>query len=301
MGSATQSMDATRPLHEWVIGRLKDYWSLVKSLQTGLLLITAIAGYISGCCLALHTGSLLGLIGSMSLSISGSTVLNMAFDRDIDRCMRRTARRPLPEGRLTAREAWSLGGLLIAVGLIWAILLDWKYAGIVALGVWLDVVVYTLWLKRRTPFSIIIGGLSGGMPVLAGRVLATGAVDWVGILLAAGILCWIPTHIMTFSIKYRDDYALARIPTFVSAFGETVTRAIIVISTLLAVALFFIVARLMALPDAFLTLTSLLGGLLLFLIGLSLIWRSQVLNFIVYKSASIYMLLTMTLIILGGF
>lgn len=300
MGSAIQPIATLHPLRGQAFGRLKDYWTLVKSLQTGLLLITAVAGYISGCCLAMHSGSLLGLIGSMALAVSGSTVLNMAFDRDIDSCMARTARRPLPAGRVTAREAWSLGVLLTASGLLWAAALDWQYAGVVALGVVLDVVVYTIWLKRRTPFSILIGGLSGGMPVLAGRVLATGTIDLVGLLLAAGILCWIPTHIMTFSIKYREDYASACVPTFVSVFGETFTRTTIAFSTLLAVALFFAAGWLIALPSALITLSSLLGVALLTLVGLSFVFRNAFFSFVIYKSASMYMLLTMILIIAGG-
>lgn len=300
MGSAIQSIETPRPVRELVIRRIKDYWTLVKSLQTGLLLATAIAGYISGCCLAMHPGSLLGLMGSMALAVSGSTVLNMAFDRDIDLCMARTARRPLPAGRVTAREAWVLGLLLTCLGLLWAVQMDWKYAGVVALGVVLDVAVYTVWLKRRTQFSIFIGGLSGGMPVLAGRVLATGTVDLVGILLAAGILCWIPTHIMSFSIKYREDYASARIPTFVSAFGEKVTRTIIALSTLMAVALFLLATWLLALPSALITISGLLGAALLALAGLSLVYQNDVLNFAIYKGASIYMLLIMILIISGG-
>lgn len=300
MGSAVRPIETPHALWEQAFIRLKDYWTLAKSLQTGLLLVTAIAGYISGCCLAMHSGSLLGLIGSMALAVSGSTVLNMAFDRDIDSCMARTARRPLPAGRVSAREAWSLGVFLTVCGLLWAAVLDWQYAGVVALGVGLDVAVYTVWLKRRTPFSILIGGLSGGMPVLAGRVLATGTVDLIGLLLAAGILCWIPTHIMTFSIKYREDYASARVPTFVSAFGETVTRSTIAFSTLLAVVLFFAAGWLIALPSELISISSLLGVVLLALVGLSYVFRNAFFSFVIYKSASVYMLLTMILIIAGG-
>jgi hypothetical protein len=91
----------------------------------------------------------------------------------------------------------------------------------------LDVLVYTIWLKRRTPYSILFGGISGGMPILAGRVLATGQLDAIGVLLAAAILLWIPTHIMTFHIKYQQDYASAGVPTFPSVHGISVTRTLI--------------------------------------------------------------------------
>ena len=84
--------------------------------------------------------------------------------------------------------------------------------------------MYTVWLKRRTPYSIIIGGLAGGMPVLAGRVLATGQIDLVGVMLALGVLLWIPTHIMTFAMRHFDDYQAAHVPTFPAPYGFHATR-----------------------------------------------------------------------------
>jgi heme O synthase-like polyprenyltransferase len=103
-------------------------------------------------------------------------------------------------------------------------------------GLFFDVVVYTIWLKRRTPWSIIWGGVSGGMPALAGRALGTGQIEWVGVALALAVLFWIPTHIMTFSLRYREDYAaggrthLSRRRTAC----ERATRLIIAISSVLA-------------------------------------------------------------------
>src|SRR5690606_1664799 len=91
-----------------------------------------------------------------------------------------------------------------------------------------------LWLKRITCWSIVWGGISGAMPILAGRVLATGHIDLIGILLAASILFWIPTHTLTFSIKYREDYSAAGVPTFPSTYGDAVAHAVIAISTILA-------------------------------------------------------------------
>ena len=284
-----------------VLQRLGDYWALIKSLQTGLLLATAVAGYVSGCCLNTSAGSLAMLLGSLFLAVSGSTVLNMAFDRDIDAKMHRTACRPLPAGRLSAVEAWALGALLTASGLLWAAVVDSRYAAVVAGGVVLDVLVYTVWLKRRTPFAIILGGLSGGMPALAGRTLALGQVDLLGVLLALAILLWIPTHIMTFSIKYQGEYATAGVPTFPSQFGVRITRWIIAASTLLAVLVMGTFGWLLHLPDLTLAFLFSLGICLMILVVLSLIKPSRKLNFILYKGASIYMLFSMMLVIAGGF
>ena len=155
-------------------------WPLIKSLQTGLLLATGIAGYLSA-----HNPNgtwltLLGMMGSLFLAISGSTVLNMAYDRDIDAVMARTCWRPLPAGLVGVHEAAILGGLLSALGVGWGLAMTPLYGLVVFAGLFFDAVVYTAWLKRRTPYSILIGGLAGGMPVLAGRVLATGQIDIAG-------------------------------------------------------------------------------------------------------------------------
>ncbi len=212
------------------MGKIKNklilYWRLIKSLQTGLLLATGLAGYMSSRCPIFNLPEIIALTGSLFLSISGSTVLNMVWDSDIDALMHRTARRPLPAGQISRFEGGLLGVLLILAGLLWAMALDTRFGMVVAAGVFFDVIVYTIFLKRHTPYSILIGGLAGGMPALAGRVLAVGKVDGIGLLLALGVLLWIPTHILTFSIKYREDYARANLPTFPSVYGEEVTRKI---------------------------------------------------------------------------
>ena len=201
--------------------RTRRYWPLIKSLQTGLLLATGVAGYLSAVRPTGHWLTIFGLMGSLFLAISGSTVLNMAYDRDIDARMKRTCWRPLPTGQVSVREAVLLGLVLSALGVGWALAMAPVYGAIVFAGLFFDVVVYTIWLKRRTPYSIIIGGLAGGMPVLAGRALAVGQIDAVGVMLALGVLFWIPTHIMTFSMRHFDDYKTAGVPTFPRLTGST--------------------------------------------------------------------------------
>lgn len=213
--------------------KVKSYLPLIKSLQTGLLLVTGVTGYLSARC-PVHTPTeFIGLVGSLFLAISGSTILNMVYDRDIDAKMRRTSKRPLPSGKLGVQEALALGALCSVAGVLWAVLLDPLYGLVVFAGLFIDVVVYTIWLKRKTPWSIVWGGISGGMPILAGRVLSTGSIDAVGILFAVTILLWIPTHILTFNIRYADDYSRAQIPTFVK-YGIKPTRVIIAVSSIFA-------------------------------------------------------------------
>ena len=130
--------------------KFKLYWPLIKSLQTGLLLVTGITGYVSSRCPVMDVGTFLGLVGSLFLAVSGSTILNMVYDRDIDARMGRTAHRPLPSGRLNAREALWVGLLISFSGVGWALSMDYLYGLVVFAGLFIDVVVYTVWLKRRT-------------------------------------------------------------------------------------------------------------------------------------------------------
>ena len=289
----------------WILAeiprRLRAYWRLIKSLQTAVLLITGVAGYVSGCCLHLSGSSLVGVVGSLFLAISGSTVLNMVYDRDIDAIMPRTCRRPLPAGTVSYAEALTLGLVLAVGGVGWALAMAWLYGLIVLAGLLLDVVVYTIWLKRRTPYSILIGGLSGGMPALAGRTLAVGQVDLVGILLALAILFWIPIHIMTFSIKYASDYSRAQVPTFPSMYGVTATRRTIAFSSLLGSGLMLSVAWNVGVEP---TALWILGGMSLVLLGLVALLAirpSDKLNFGLFKYASLYMLTAMLILIVQAF
>ena len=157
-------------------------------------------------------------------------------------------------------------------------------------------VVYTIWLKRRTPYSIIFGGIAGGMPVLAGRTLAVGGIDAVGLLLALAVILWIPTHIMTFSIRYEQDYRAAGIPTFPSAYGVATTRTLIALSSLAVGAAMVVAAVLLGMSWGYLRLLGVLsGGLLALAVG-SLARPSERVYFGVFKYASVYMLGAMLLV-----
>jgi len=158
-------------------------------------------------------------------------------------------------------------------------------------------VIYTLWLKRRSPWSIVLGGIAGGMPILAGRVLATGYVDWIGLLLALSVLLWIPTHIMTLAMNHSDDYRLAGIPVFPNVFGFRSARFFIAGSN---------VAASLAVLSAFLLLHVSPGGIamasfaclcLLAFSARMIIYPSRKSNFAMFKLASLYMLGVMLVLI----
>jgi protoheme IX farnesyltransferase len=259
-------------------------------MQTGLLLATGLTGYLSARCPIFNLGTILGLMGSLFLAVSGSTILNMWYDRDIDARMARTQNRPLPAGLVSPQESLVLGLALSVTGVSWAVLMDPLFGALVFGGLFFDVVVYTIWLKRRTAWSIIWGGVAGGMPVLAGRALGVGAIDWIGVAMALGVLFWIPTHIMTFSMRYEGDYRRAGVPTFPSTYGLKTTRLVIAISSGLAAAAMGVAAFGIGLSWGYLRLMAVLSAGLLMLAIASLMRPSERVNFGLFKFASLYML-----------
>lgn len=287
-----------RPYHEdYSMNKIRLYWPLIKSLQTGLLFSTGLTGYMSARCPVFHLGTLAGLAISLFLAISGSTVLNMWWDRDIDAKMRRTQKRPLSSGQIAPAEALRLGLALSLAGVSLAVWMDALYGLVVFAGLFFDVVIYTIWLKRRTCWGIVWGGISGGMPILAGRVLGLGTVDWIGIMLCLGILFWIPTHILTYSMKYFDDYRAARIPTFASTYGFRATRLTIAVSSIFAALAMGISAWQIGVSYLHFGGLALISVILFALAALSVFKPTEKLNFGLFKFASVYMLLAMALMV----
>lgn len=276
--------------------KFRLYWPLVKISQTSLLMLTGLAGYMTARFPVTHISTMLGLFLSLFLTIGGSTILNMWYDRDIDAKMPRTSKRPLPAGLITPQETLRLGLIVSIIGTAIAVAMDPLYGLIIFGGLFIDVVIYTIWLKRKTAWSIIWGGVSGGMPILAGRALGTGTVDWIGIALMLAILFWIPTHILTFSMRYREDYKLAGVPTFPSTYGDFFTRNTIAISSVLAAVVIVIAAYGIGTTWGFLRLMGVLSGGLLALAIASVIKPSETVNFGLFKYASLYMISAMILL-----
>ena len=273
-----------------------QYWPLIKVRQTALLTLTGLAGYLSAHPSPGRWPDLLTLAGSLALAISGSTVLNMWFDRDIDAKMARTAERPLSSGLTPPRTGLWLGATLAALGLGAALALSPLCALLAVVGIFLELGVYTLWLKRRTPWSIVWGGLAGGMPILAGRAVGLGRVDALGLLLALAVVLWIPTHNLTLNMLYADDYRLGGVPTFPACYGPAATRAAIVLASVLGA-----LTMNAALVGA--GVSWLVAGLLMVLnaglLGLAVAaWRLTSGKWIagLYKYASVYMISCMLLL-----
>jgi protoheme IX farnesyltransferase len=276
--------------------KLKAYWSLTKSLQTGLLLMTGVAGYLSAH-RPFQVLTFAQLIPSLFFAISGSTILNMWWDRDIDARMKRTHMRPTSAGIVAANEVLILGTATSLLGILWALRVNPAYGMVVFAGWLFDIVVYSVWLKRRTCWSIVWGGVAGAMPVLAGRVLAVGGVDAIGLLLSASVLFWIPTHTLTFSLKFDEDYRRAGVPTFPSRYGVRFTRLTIAVSSILAGLAMSAAAFWIGAAEGIVALIALLSAVLLFLAATVVLRPSDRTNLRLYKYASVYMLLSMLLLI----
>jgi protoheme IX farnesyltransferase len=278
---------------------LSNFFSLIKILQTGLLVLTGVAGAVSTSGVQPSPQLLSVLAGSLFLAVSGCTILNMVYDRDIDLKMTRTSARPIPSGEVSASIGILFGGFLTISGILWAIFIQPAYGWIVTAGVFFDVVIYTIWLRRRTALSVLLGGLSGGMPILAGRVLSTGHIDLEGLVLCAAILVWIPIHTMTLHLKYQKDFDAAGIPTFSGKFGEPAARILITISAFLSAAGMVLSGWLLHLGFGYLVILTSVGVILIFVLLFSLFQNNFLQTKFLFRTASLFMLVSMVLIILG--
>ncbi|MBV9552511.1 MAG: protoheme IX farnesyltransferase [Alphaproteobacteria bacterium] len=169
----------------------------------------------------------------IAIGAGASGAINMWYDRDIDRVMRRTASRPLPAGRMLPGEALGFGCVL-AVGsvAVMGVAVNWAAAALLALTIAFYVFVYTIWLKRRTPQNIVIGGAAGALPPLIGWAAVTGDLGWGGIALFAIIFFWTPPHFWALSLYKTGEYAAAGIPMLPVVAGARETKKQMLLYTL---------------------------------------------------------------------
>ena len=209
-----------------------DFVRLLKPRVMSLVVFTALVGLLVAPS-ALHPIEALAAIVFIALGAGAAGALNMWWDADIDRQMRRTARRPVPAGTIEPGEALGLGlGLsLISVAML-GLAANWLAAGLLAFTIFFYAVVYTMWLKRATPQNIVIGGAAGAFPPMIGWVVATGNVGLEAVLMFALIFMWTPPHFWALALFMNDDYTRARVPMLTVTHGRRVTRAHILVYTL---------------------------------------------------------------------
>jgi protoheme IX farnesyltransferase len=211
---------------------LSDYVELTKPKVQSLLLLTTVATmYVAGDPSALLVA--LTCLGGY-LSAGGAGAVNHWFDRDIDARMARTAGRPVPSGRVSPRAALTFGCALAALSLLeLSLTVNPLAAGLSFAGFLGYVFMYTVWLKRRTPQNIVIGGAAGAIPPLVGWAAVTGSVSGTAVILFFIVFFWTPPHFWALSLLMKDEYAKVGVPMMPVVRGEAETRRQILLYSVL--------------------------------------------------------------------
>jgi protoheme IX farnesyltransferase len=201
-----------------------DYVQILKPRVMSLVVFTGFVGLVVA---PGHLHPVLAAIAVLCISVGAgaSGAINMWYDRDIDAVMRRTAQRPLPAGRMEPGEALGFG-IVLGVGsvVVMGLAVNWAAAALLALTIAFYVFVSTIWLKRRTPQNIVIGGAAGALPPLIGWAAVTGDIGWGAIALFAIIFFWTPPHFWALSLYRSGEYAAAGVPMLPVVAGPRETK-----------------------------------------------------------------------------
>ena len=210
----------------------RDFVALTKPRVMSLVVFTGLAGMLAAP-VQLHPVLGFTAILCIALGAGAAAALNMWYEADLDAQMKRTRNRPLPAGRMDREAALQFGVWLAFFSvLLMGLAINWVAAGILAVSILFYVLVYTVWLKRRTPQNIVIGGAAGAFPPVIGWAAATGDVTLLPLLLFTLIFLWTPPHFWALSLFVRSDYANAGVPMLPVVSGPTVTRQQIALYTL---------------------------------------------------------------------
>ncbi|MDH5797127.1 MAG: heme o synthase, partial [Paracoccaceae bacterium] len=210
-----------------------DYVALLKPRVMSLVVFTALVGLIVA---PVSVHPLVGFASVLFIAIGAgaSGALNMWYDADIDRIMRRTRSRPVPAGKVTPEEALAFGLALSGFAVVMlALAANIFAAAFLAFTIFFYAVVYTMWLKRWTPQNIVIGGASGAFPPMIGWAAATGGISLESVLMFALIFMWTPPHFWALALFMKEDYSNAGVPMLTVTHGRRATRNHILVYTLL--------------------------------------------------------------------
>lgn len=206
------------------IATVGDYFALLKPRVMSLVIFTGFAGIVVAPG-DIHPLTAFTALLCIAIAAGASGALNMAYDSDIDALMTRTANRPIPLGRIARGEALGFGWTLAAGAVtVMGLLVNMVAAALLAFTIFVYIAIYTLWLKRRTPQNIVIGGLAGALPPAIGWASVTGSLSLAPVLLVAIIFLWTPPHFWALSLWRSGDYARAGVPMMPVVRGKTSTR-----------------------------------------------------------------------------
>ncbi len=214
-------------------GDVSDFFALLKPRVMFLVVFTALVGMVVS---HPNVHPVVAFVSLLMIAVGGgaSGCLNMWWDADIDAVMTRTAKRPIPAGKIQPGEALAFGvtlsaGSVIILGLV----SNWLAAGLLAFTIFFYVVIYSVWLKRSTPQNIVIGGAAGALPPVVAQAAVTGSVAWDSVILFAIIFMWTPPHFWALALVKSGDYERAGIPMMPNVAGPDSTRFQILAYTVL--------------------------------------------------------------------
>jgi len=213
-----------------------DYFALLKPRVMTLVVFTAFVGLLAAP-VAIHP--FLGFCAVLFIAIGGgaSGALNMWYDSDIDALMKRTAKRPIPAGKVDREDALAIGLTLSAFAVVFlGLATNWLAASLLAFTIFFYVVIYTMWLKRSTPQNIVIGGAAGAFPPMIGWAAATGEISTASVLMFCLTFLWTPPHFWALALFVRMDYDNATVPMLTVTHGRKSTRKHILVYTVLLAA-----------------------------------------------------------------
>ena len=237
LGSVDRGEQSPLPAYEWAETDVRDWIALLKPRVMSLVVFTGAIGLLVA---PGRLNPVLAFTAVLCIAVAAGAcgAINMWYDRDIDAVMRRTRNRPIPAGRIEPRAALSYGVTLAAGSVIVMFLaVNFAAAVVLALSIAFYVFVYTVWLKRRTPQNIVIGGAAGAFPAVVGWTAVTGSGQLVPLLLFAIVFFWTPPHFWSLALYANDDYRRAGVPMLPVVAGARETRRQIMIYTLLLVPL----------------------------------------------------------------
>lgn len=227
MASAAPATEPVALIADW-----RDFLALTKPRVMSLVVFTGLCGLLAAP-IAIHPVLAFTAVLCIALGAGAAGALNQWYESDIDAMMKRTADRPLPGGRMDRQSALHFGvGLACFSVLLLYLATNWLAAAVLAVSILFYVLVYTVWLKRRTPQNIVIGGAAGAFPPVIGWAAATGHLALLPVLLFLLIFLWTPPHFWSLALFMKSDYAKAGVPMLPVVAGEPNTRLQILLYSL---------------------------------------------------------------------
>jgi protoheme IX farnesyltransferase len=219
---------------------LIDYIQVSKPRIVIVLVITAVTSLLAGTrfdgtptvAWDVTASQLMFLTLAGALAAMGASSLNHYYDRDIDKLMVRTSRRPIPSGRLPAKNVllYGIGCCFLSISIAW-FTLNHIATGMIVLGIFFYTIIYTVWLKRLNVSNIVIGGFAGSAASMAGWATATGSINLLGFLIGWLVFMWTPPHFWCLAIKTKEEYASVRVPVLPVLIGNERTATCIFLNT----------------------------------------------------------------------